>query len=297
MRHTQADAVARPYRGDMSELGDYLRSRRAQVRPADAGLVSTGTRRVPGPCREEVAWLAGLSVDYYVRLEQGRERSPSASVLDALAAALRLDHDGHRHLFRLAGLAPRPAAVKTSDRVDPALLRLMAAWPDNPALVYNRAYDVLAANPLAHALFGDFGSGGNLMLLAFEEPRARAFYVDWQDIAENAVAGFRLNYAAAPADSRVQAVLAELLNNSAEFRALWERHDARGKSLTRKSFRHPDVGVLELTMQTFDVRSAPGQELVVYDAEPDSPNADALRLLGSIAATAAPQLERRNVTR
>ncbi|WP_197415846.1 helix-turn-helix transcriptional regulator [Mycobacterium sp. IS-1742] len=271
----------------MSDLGDYLRSRRAQVQPADAGLVSTGTRRVPGLRREEVAWLAGLSVDYYVRLEQGRERSPSASVLDALAAALRLDHDGHRHLFRLAGLAPRLETVTTSERVDPALLRLMTAWPDNPALVYNRAYDVLAANPLAHALFGDFGSGGNLMLLVFGEPRAREFYVDWQDVADNAVAGFRLNHTAAPADTRVRAVLAELLTHSAEFRTLWERHDARGKSLTRKVFRHSDVGVLELTMQTFDVRSAPGQELVVYDAEPGSPSADALALLGSIAATAA----------
>ncbi|OBF58501.1 transcriptional regulator [Mycolicibacterium monacense] len=289
MQHTQAPAPSRPYRGDMAELGDYLRSRRAQVQPRDAGLVATGTRRVPGLRREEVAWLAGLSVDYYVRLEQGRERSPSAPVLDALAAALRLDHDGHRHLFRLAGLAPRLDVAKTPDRVDPALSRLMAAWPDNPALVYNRAYDVLAANPLAQALFGDFGAGENLMLLAFGEPRAREFYVDWQDVAENAVAGFRLNHAAAPADPRVQTVLAELLNGSAEFRTLWERHDARGKSLTSKTFRHPEVGVLELTMQTFDVRSAPGQELVVYDAAPDSPGADALKLLGSIAATAATQ--------
>lgn len=268
----------------MSELGDYLRGRRAQVRPADAGLVSTGIRRVPGLRREEVAWLAGLSVDYYVRLEQGRERSPSASVLDALAAALRLDHDGHRHLFRLAGMAPRLDAPAFPDRVDPALSRLMAAWPDNPALVYNRAYDVVAANPLAQALFGDFGPGRNLMLLVFGEPRARDFYVDWQDIAESSVAGFRLNYVAAPSDPRVRAVLAQLINDSAEFRELWERHDARGKSLASKVFRHPEIGVLELTMQTFDVRSAPGQELVVYDAEPASPSADALRLLGSIDA-------------
>lgn len=271
----------------MSELGDFLRARRAQVQPADAGLVSAGLRRVPGLRREEVAWLAGLSVDYYVRLEQGRERSPSAAVLDALAGALRLDHDGHRHLFRLAGLAPRLQASAAPDRVDPALLRLMATWPDNPALVYNRAYDVLAANPLAEALFGDFGAGGNLMLLTFGKPRAREFYVDWAEIAANAVAGFRLNHAAAPADPRVQAVLGELLNTSAEFRDLWERHEARGKSLASKVFRHPQVGVLELTMQTFDVRSAPGQELVVYDAEPAGPSADALKLLGSIAATAA----------
>lgn len=280
----------------MSELGEYLRSRRAQVSPAEAGLVATGTRRVPGLRREEVAWLAGVSVDYYVRLEQGRERSPSASVLDALAAAMRLDHDGHRHLFRLAGLAPRSPRSEVSDRVDPALLRVMESWPDNPALVYNRAYDVLAANPLAHALFGDFGATGNLMLLVFGEPRARDFYIDWATVARDSVAGFRLNHSAAPNDPRMQAVLSELLNTGDDFRALWAQHDARGKSLASKRFRHPGIGVIELTMQTFDVRSAPGQELVVYEAQPGTPDGDALRVLGSIAATER-QAERRNVTR
>ncbi|MCV7105528.1 helix-turn-helix transcriptional regulator [Mycolicibacterium chitae] len=269
----------------MSELGEYLRSRRAQLSPDVVGLVSTGTRRVPGLRREEVAWLAGMSVDYYVRLEQGRERSPSVAVLDSLAAALRLDHDGHRHLFRLVGLAPRLAASRTPDSVDPALLRLMTAWPDNPALVYNRAYDVLAANALAEALFGDFGAAGNLMLLLFAEPRAHEFYVDWPTVARDSVAGFRLNHGAAPDDPRLQAVLTDLLNSSDAFRELWQRHDARGKSLSSKVFQHTEVGRLALTMQTFDVRSAPGQQLVVYDAESAGPSADALKMLGSIAAT------------
>ncbi|MGV0744091.1 helix-turn-helix domain-containing protein [Mycolicibacterium sp. XJ870] len=269
----------------MSDLGDYLRSRRALVSPAEVGLTSVGHRRVPGLRREEVALLGGVSVDYYVRLEQGRERSPSAQVLDALSAALRLDDDGHHHLFRVAGLAPRPRGVGTPGRVDPALLQLMAAWPDNPALVYNRAYDVLAANPLAEALFGDFD--GNLMLLVFTEPRAREFYADWPAVAANSVAGFRKNYGMVPGDQRVTAVLAELLDRSAEFAALWSRHDVRGKSLAAKTFHHRQVGTLTLQMQTFDVRSAPGQELVVYQADPGTASADALKLLGSLAATAA----------
>ncbi|MGK2867846.1 MAG: helix-turn-helix transcriptional regulator [Mycobacterium sp.] len=269
----------------MSELGEFLRSRRALISPGDVGLTSIGHRRVPGLRREEVALLAGVSVDYYVRLEQGRERSPSVQVLDALGVALRLDDDGRSHLFRLAGLAPRPQAVAVPDRVDPALLRLMAGWPDHPALVYNRAYDVLAANPIAEALFGDFGAHGNLMSLVFTEARARQFYADWPSIAANSVAGFRRSYGEAPGDPRVAAVLAELLSGSAEFAELWSHHNVRGKTLATKSFRHPEVGMLTLGMQTFAVRSAPGQELVVYEAEPGSPSADAVTMLGSLAAT------------
>ncbi|MCF6386606.1 helix-turn-helix transcriptional regulator [Mycobacterium sp. MBM] len=269
----------------MSELGDYLRSRRALVGPQDVGLPSAGHRRVPGLRREEVALLAGVSVDYYVRLEQGRERSPSAQVLEALGVALRLDDDGRQHLFRIAGLAPRPRAAGTQQRVDPALLRLMDAWPDNPALVYNRAYDVLAANAIADALFGDFGAHGNLLALVFTEARARQFYVDWPSIAANSVAGFRRNRGEAPADPRVAAVLAELLAGSPEFAELWAHHDVRGKALSTKTFHHPQVGMLTLQMQTFGVRSAPGQELVVYQADPGSPSADAVALLGSLAAS------------
>ncbi|WP_422743006.1 helix-turn-helix domain-containing protein [Mycobacterium sp. WMMD1722] len=268
----------------VAELGEYLRSRRAALRPTDAGLTSSGVRRVPGLRREEVASLAGVSADYYTRLEQGRERSPSVQVLEALSAALRLDDDGRSHLFRLAGHAPRPRQRPASDRVDPALLRLMDAWPDNPALVYNRAYDVLAANPLAQALFGDFGADGNLMLLVFTDSGAREFYLDWPDVAADSTAGFRMAHGSAPDDPRLRTVLNELLTVSEEFRRLWDRGDARGKSLAEKRFRHPDVGALTLRMQTFDVRSAPGQELVVYDAEPGSPSADALTLLGTLAA-------------
>lgn len=280
MQCTQPQLVHSAYCGRVAELGAYLRRKRSELTPADAGLISTGIRRVPGLRREEVAWLAGVSVDYYIRLEQGRETSPSVQVLDALGAALRLDDDGRHHLFRLVGITPKPVRARVPDEVDPALVRLMASWPNNPALVYNRAYD-----PLATALFGT--EPANLMLLVFTDPRAREFYVDWPEIAANSVAGFRLNHTAAPADPRVGAVLAQLLNESHEFRELWGSHDARGKSLATKTFHHIAVGDLTLGMQTFSVKSSPGQELVVYDAQPGSPSDDALKLLGSVAAGTA----------
>lgn len=269
-----------------SDLGAYLRARRAQVTPGEADLPSVGHRRVPGLRREEVALLAGVSVDYYIRLEQGRERTPSAQVIDALAAALRLDEDGREHLFRLAGLSPRARVAAVPDRVDPSLLQLMAAWPDNPAIVYNRAYDVLASNAIADALFHDWSHSHNLMHVVFTDPAARAFYRDWHEVARNSVAGFRLGYGKAPHDPRIRQVLSELLDQSPEFAELWAHHDARGKALERKRFDHHEVGTLTLTMQTFDVRSSPGQELVVYHAEPASQSSQALALLGSLAATA-----------
>jgi transcriptional regulator with XRE-family HTH domain len=268
-----------------SELGAYLSAQRSRLRPDQVNLPSTGHRRVPGLRREEVALLAGVSFDYYVRLEQGRERAPSAQVVDSLAAALRLDEDGRHHLFRLAGLGPRARAAVATDRVDPSLLQLMAAWPNNPAVVYNRAFDVLASNAIADALFHDWAHSANLMHVVFTDPAARTFYRDWPEVARNSVAGFRLGYGTAPDDPRIRQVLTELLAASPEFAELWAAHDARGKTLESKRFDHRAVGPLTLTMQTFDVRSSPGQELVVYHAEPASTSSEALALLGSLAAT------------
>ena len=230
--------------------------------------------------------LAGVSVDYYIRLEQGRERTPSTQVIDALAAALRLDEDGREHLYRLAGLSPRARVAAVPDRVDPSLLQLMAAWPDNPAIVYNRAYDVLASNAIADALFHDWTHSRNLMHVVFTDPQARRFYADWNDVARNSVAGFRFGHGEAPDDPRIQQVLDELLDRSPEFARLWTTHDARGKALESKRFHHHDVGPITLTMQTFDVRSTPGQALVVYHAAPGAPSSQALTLLGTLAATA-----------
>ncbi|MGK5684150.1 helix-turn-helix transcriptional regulator [Actinoplanes sp. URMC 104] len=263
-----------------SELGDFLRHRRAAVRPGQVGLPEHGDRRVAGLRREEVALLAGVSVDYYVRLEQGRERTPSAQVAESLAVALRLGDDGRAHLFRLAGLAPRDRVSHAAERVDPALAELLDSWPATPALVLGRAYDVLAANPLGEALFA--GLSRNLMLAVFTDPRAREFYADWPAVAANSVAGFRVRLGEAPGHPRVRAVLAELLERSPEFAALWREHDARGKTIDVKTLRHPEVGELTLRVQTFAVRGTDGQELTVYSAEPGSPSADAVALLGML---------------
>ena len=266
-------------------MGEFLRMQRDRVTPADVGLSASGRRQVSGLRREEVALLAGVSVDYYVRLERGRERHPSGQVLDALSAALNLDDDGRLHLFRLGGLAPRPRADLASQRIDPHLLQLLDTWSYHPALVLGRAYDVLARNTLGDALFSGFRSGPNLLHAVFLDPDARSFYADWESAAANTVAGFRLLHSAAPDDFYVREILRGLLDSSPEFAFLWGRHEVRGKGAEVKRFVHAEVGELKLRMQAFDVRSTPGQQLVVNQAEPGSSSADRLTLLGSLAAT------------
>ncbi|MFE9697496.1 helix-turn-helix transcriptional regulator [Streptomyces sp. NPDC006270] len=271
-----------------SKLGDYLQGRRARVTPSDVGLPQDGRRRVPGLRREEVAMLARISVDYYLRLEQGRERRPSTQVLDALSDALLLDNDGRLHLYRVAGMTPAPRQEGGTERADPQLLALAELWDRTPALLLGRAYDVLAVNTLGRAVFPHLEPGANLLLAMFLDPSARSFHADWDKAAANAVAGFRFLEGARPNDPRIQDVLRTASEGSREFTDLWHRRDARGKSDAAKILLHPEVGELTLRMQTFDVRSAPGQQLIVYHAQEGTRTAEALRLLGSLAATPRP---------
>ncbi|GAA1643470.1 helix-turn-helix domain-containing protein [Actinoplanes couchii] len=269
----------------VSDLGRFLVARRARLGPEDVGLVSHGRRRVAGLRREEVAVLAGVSADYYTRLEQGRERAPSPSVLDGIARALDLGPDGREHLFRLAGV---PAADRSplTDRVDDDLRELLGEWPHQPAVILNRRLDLLARNPIADALYSDFADTGNLARMTFLDPAGRTFFADWEPAAEACVAHLRLALGHDPGDRRTLALIDELTVADDGFRQLWERHDVRGKTGAAKRFRHRAVGELTLTYRTFDVRGSSGQQLIVYRAAPDSPAADAVRLLGILASTA-----------
>lgn len=269
---------------ERGDFGDFLVARRASVRPADVGLPSYGYRRVPGLRREEVAALAGVNTYYYARLEQGRERHPSQQVLDALSRALALTGDAREHLYRLTGLLPLSRA-RDVVMVEPGLRQLMDAWPATPAYVLNCTMDVLAENDLASALHSGFRSPDNLVRMAFLDPAGRDFYVDWVRAAHASVANLRVAAGYDPHAPRLCELLAELTARSPEFRGLWERHEVYAKSHEPKEFHHPEVGRLTLSMHTFDVRGAAGQQLVVYRAEAGSASEQALSLLGAIAAT------------
>ncbi|PRY39659.1 helix-turn-helix transcriptional regulator [Umezawaea tangerina] len=265
-------------------LGEFLRARRALVRPQDHGL-PTGPRRTPGLRREEVAMLVGVSTDYYVRLEQGRDRHPSPQVVEALASALLLEGEAAEHLRGLASPAvPRRRRTGRREYASPGLVALMDAWPATPALVYGRYMDLLAANPLGGALFSWLGEETNLLRGIFLRPGARLFYRDWARIAEGCVAALRAANRD-PDDPRLVELVGELSVRSPEFARLWSRHDVRAKMATTKHLVHPAVGALALSFQNLTVADAPGQHLVVYHAAPGSPEEQALALLGSAAAS------------
>ncbi|MGD6740861.1 helix-turn-helix transcriptional regulator [Streptomyces sp. BH106] len=271
---------------DDNHLGEFLRTRRAGLRPEDVGMASYGARRVAGLRREEVAVLAGVNADYYTRLEQGRERRPSAQVVDALSRALRLDADARTHLYRLAGATPddRPS-VHAAERVSPALRQLMDGYANTPAFVMNRTLDLLAVNALAEALYAPFEPADNLARMTFLDPAGRSFYADWDRAAQATVANLREATGFDPDNPRLRELVRTLTEHSAEFTRLWNAHTVRGKTQDAKHLLHPDVGALALTYQAFDVREAPGQQLVIYHAEPGSPSAQSLNLLGSVHAT------------
>ncbi|MEV7180313.1 helix-turn-helix transcriptional regulator [Kitasatospora sp. NPDC093679] len=258
-------------------LGEYLRARRAQLAPDRAGVSAVGHRRVPGLRREEVARLAGVSTDYYTRLEQGRERNPSPQLLQAVARALGLDGDAVEHLAGLAA-PPAPQRRRAREGAVPALRQLVAALP-TPALVVGRTLDVLALNPHAAALYRGFAQVDNLVRMTFLDKAARSFHQDWEAAARAAVSSLRSAAGRDRHDLRLAVLVGELSLHSHDFRVLWARHDVHSKSAGTKSLHHPEAGDLELAYETLTLNSDPDQRLVVYQAVPGSPSAERLALL------------------
>jgi transcriptional regulator with XRE-family HTH domain len=271
------------------ELGEFLKSRRASLRPEDVGFSPGRGRRVQGLRREEVAALASVSVDYIKRLEGGRIR-PSEAVLHSLAGALRLDVVERTHLFALAGRAIA-AQDDPHAEVRPGLLRLLAAVEPLPAFVVGPWLDLLAWNPTASALFGGFErrqpDERNMARLIFLDDEVRELYCTPEWDGSGLVAALRVRYSRGRPDARVEALIAELCERSQHFRRLWQEHGVVKRMNGRKTFNHPEVGRIELEWERLTVPGASGQVLLVYSAEPGSPAATALTLLATLAATAA----------
>ncbi|MFD1831317.1 helix-turn-helix transcriptional regulator [Streptomyces desertarenae] len=266
-------------------LGDFLRARREALKPHDVGLPEHGRRRVPGLRREEVALLAGVSSDYYIRLEQGRENSPSPQVVAAVAQALKLGAEAADHLNRLClAASQRPRGWGSRGEVSRQLLELMDGWEHTPAFVLGPALDVLAGNSLAAALHSGFDRFDNLARMVFVDPAGREFYREWERAAHSCVAELRTAYGYDPASERIAEVVGELCASSEEFAGIWRLHEVRSKSQEDKHLRHPQVGDLHIKLAAFTVNGAPHQQLVVYRAEPAGPTAAAFEALRAMAA-------------
>lgn len=269
-----------------SPLGEYLKARRQLVTPEGVGLPRGARRRVPGLRREELALLAGISPDYYLRLEQGRDHNPSQQVLDALASVLHLDVDGTAYLHQLAQAAaagPVPRAT-TTEHVPPGVAQLIDEL-SVPTFIQSRFYDVLAANPLARALSPQYQPGVNLLQAVFLDPRDRELHQDWDRATNEAVSGLRALTGSDLDDPRLNEVIDDLSARSDVFRRLWARQDVRQKVGGTSQMLHPDVGLLKLRHEKFSVNGTNGQLMVMYHAEPGSPSHAALqKLAAQIAA-------------
>jgi transcriptional regulator with XRE-family HTH domain len=279
-----------------SELGRFLRARRAEVTPAEAGLTAgTGLRRTPGLRREELATLAGVSVDYYTRLERGKETRPSPAVVDALARVLRLDETEHEHMHDLAARAARhvpepPAAPSRS--VSPGVKLLLESLRPNPAYVVGRTMDILAANPGGVRLYAGIEEWPvrqrNLARYVFLHPAARELFEDWGNQVRGCVARLRALAGTDPDAPDLTHLVGELLLKSPDFARLWERYDVKGHRQGRKTFHHPQVGDLTLGYQSMQLEGTPGQRMNAYYAQPATPDHDAMILLDLAAHEPSP---------
>lgn len=277
-----------------SEIGDFLRSRRAALSPQEVGLTSQGHRKVAGLRREEVAMLAGMSTDYYTRLEQGRLRSASESVLVALAEALRLDDAERLYLMNLtrpASARRRGAGTRTAQQaVSPETQRMLDGFVDQPAFVLGRRQAVLAGNHLAYALLTDFRrlppAERNLLRWIVLAPAPRSLYLDWADIAADVTGVLRAEAAKYPEDATTAQLVGELTVKSEEFSHWWSQRAVRGRGTGSKRFNHPVVGRVDIDWSAFPVPDTADQTLFIYTA-PTQRDLEALRMLGSWSAAAA----------
>ncbi|WAL68781.1 helix-turn-helix transcriptional regulator [Amycolatopsis cynarae] len=285
-----------------AELGCFLRARRAAVTPDRAGIaVGPGLRRTPGLRREELAALAGVSIDYYIRLERGKEVHPSPAVVESLGRALQLDEHEQAHLRELAARAARPVAggqPAPTRTVPPGAQSMLESLRPNPAYVLSRASDLLAANPSGLRLLNgmaDWPAGRrNTIRHLFLHPAARGLYRDWNELTSGCVARLRTLAGIEPDAPDVTGLIEELLGESKEFAHLWDRYEVRGTTHGHKAFRHPEVGDLTLGYQSMRLDGTPGQRLISYFAEPGTRDHDAVVLLdvtaAEHAATAADRL-------
>lgn len=272
------------------DLGDFLRSRRARIQPEEVGLASYGRRRVPGLRREEVAQLAGVSVDYYIRLEQGRGPSVSDAVLDAIARVLRMDETEHSYLRAVARPPKKGGPRRTASRVRPGIQLLLDSMERTPAFVLGPGMEVLAWNALGDALLGFSRmppARRDIARQLFLEPGGRDLYPDFAAVAAQTVAHLRLSAGARPDDPALRDLVGELSLKSEDFRRLWADHQVKACMYGVKRVQHPVAGLLTLPYESLTLPEAPDQTLVVYTPEPGSETAERLALLGSWASTGA----------
>jgi transcriptional regulator with XRE-family HTH domain len=261
----------------VNALGEFLRARRELVSPKDVGIEAGGPRRVPGLRREEVATLAGISADYYLRLEQGRDRNPSVQILDALARVFQLDATATAHLIKLGGHLP--SRVLTDSLVPDSIVELIDSWPTTAAYVQNRFTDVLAANALAATLSPNYRVGVNMLRAVFLDPVERELRRDWERLTEEGVALLRTSAGPDLNDPRLVELVDELSAASERFRQLWSRHDVRPKRGWVSQLRHPVVGDLALQSNKLVIAGTDGLMLVAFHASPGSQDAERLAAL------------------